>query len=101
MVLTTLHNCDEISLVDGAVDTDPAAPGAPKGRNMKLAILIKSVYGNTLYYPFNDAARALAGIAGKKTFSAKDLQIAYTQLGFEIEYVDAASFLKPELLLAA
>lgn len=68
---------------------------------MKLEILIKSVYGNTLYYPFNDAARALAAIAGKKTFSAKDLQIAYTQLGFEIDYVDAASFLKPELLLAA
>jgi hypothetical protein len=67
---------------------------------MKLEILIKSVYGNTLYYPLNDAARALAGIAGKKTFSAKDLQIAYTQLGFEIDYVDAASFLKPELLAA-
>jgi hypothetical protein len=67
---------------------------------MKLEILIKNVYGNTLYYPLNDAARALAGIAGKKTFSAKDLQIAYTQLGFEIDYVDAASFLKPELLAA-
>lgn len=59
---------------------------------MKLSILIKNVYGNTLYYPFNDAARSLAGIAGKKTFSPKDLQIAYTQLGFEIEYLDAASF---------
>lgn len=67
---------------------------------MKLSILIKNVYGNTLYYPFNDAARALAGIAGKKTFSPKDLQIAYTQLGFEIEYVDAASFVKPFALAA-
>jgi hypothetical protein len=100
MVLTTLHNCDEISLVDGAVDTDPAAPGAPEGRNMKLEILIKSVYGNTLYYPFNDAARALAAIAGKKTFTAAELMIAYNELGFEIDYVDAASFIKPHLLAA-
>jgi hypothetical protein len=100
MVLTTLHNCDEISLVDGAVDTDPAAPGAPEGRNMKLEILIKSVYGNTLYYPLNDAAKALAKLTGKKTFSAADLRIAYNELNFEIDYVDAASFLKPELLAA-
>ena len=68
---------------------------------MKLEILIKNVYGNTLYYPINDAAKALAAIAGKKTFSPKDLQIAYTQLGFEIDYVHADSFINPALALAA
>ena len=65
---------------------------------MKLAILIKSVYGNTLYYPMNDAAKSLAGIAGKKTFSVSDLQAAYTQLGFEIEYLSADSFVTPAVL---
>lgn len=59
---------------------------------MKLAILIKNVYGNTLYYPFNDAAHSLAKLTGKKTFSTADLKVAYNELGFEIEYLDAASF---------
>lgn len=68
---------------------------------MKLAILIKNVYGNTLYYPMNDAAKSLAAIAGKKTFSTKDLQIAYTQLGFEIDYVHADSFINESFALAA
>ena len=68
---------------------------------MKLAILIKSVYGNEMYYPFNDAAAALAKIAGKKTFSIADLKVAHNELGFEIDFVDAASFKNPEALLAA
>lgn len=68
---------------------------------MKLAILIKNVYGNTLYYPLNDAAKALAAISGKKTFSTKDLQIAYTQLGFEIDYVHADSFINESFAIAA
>jgi len=59
---------------------------------MKLAILIKSVYGNELYYPFNDAAKSLAKISGKKTFSIGDLKIAHHELGFELEFLDAASF---------
>lgn len=68
---------------------------------MKLAILIKSVYGNEMYYPFNDAAKALAKIAGKKTFSIADLKVAHNELGFELDFVDAASFKNPEALLAA
>ena len=68
---------------------------------MKLEILIKNVYGNTLYYPRNGAAQALAKIAGKKTFSIADLKVAYNELGFEIDYVHADSFINPELLIAA
>ncbi len=60
---------------------------------MKLEILIKCVYGNELYYPLNDAAKSLAKISGKKTFSIGDLKIAHHELGFELEFVDAASFI--------
>ncbi len=59
---------------------------------MKLAILIKSVYGNELYYPFNDVAKSLAKLTGKKTFSIADLKTAHHELGFELEFLDAASF---------
>lgn len=68
---------------------------------MRLEILIKSVYGNELYYPLNDAAKALAKISGKKTFSIGDLKVAYNELGFEIDFVDAASIKAPALALAA
>lgn len=60
---------------------------------MKLEILIKCVYGNELYYPLNDAAKAFAKIAGKKSLSIADLKIAHNELGFELEFVDAASFI--------
>lgn len=68
---------------------------------MKLEILIKSVYGNEMYYPLNDAAHSLAKLTGKKTFSIADLKVAYNELGFELDFVDAASFKNPEALLAA
>lgn len=64
---------------------------------MKLAILIKNVYGNTLYYPFNDAAKSLAKLTGKKTFSPDDLVVAKKELGFDIEFLDAASMYNPML----
>lgn len=60
---------------------------------MKLEILIKCVYGNELYYPLNEAAKSLAKLTGKKTFSIADLKIAHNELGFELEFVDAASFI--------
>jgi hypothetical protein len=62
---------------------------------MKLEILIKNVYGNKLYYPHNDAAKALAVIAGKKTFSVAEIMIAHDELGFEIEFFDSVSIAKP------
>lgn len=64
---------------------------------MKLAILAKSVYGNVLYYPFNDVAKSLAKISGKKTFSVADLKVAAAELGFKVEILDAASMYNPML----
>lgn len=48
-----------------------------------IEVEVKSVYGNTLIYPANDAARVLARIAGKKTLSVADLQNAGL-LGLEV-----------------
>ena len=52
-------------------------------RGLVVEVEVKSVYGNTLIYPANDAAKALARIAGKKTLSVSDLQNA-SQLGLEV-----------------
>ena len=38
-----------------------------------IEIEVRSVYGNDLIYPVNDAAKTLACIAGKKTLSASDI----------------------------
>jgi hypothetical protein len=67
---------------------------------MKLSILIKNVYGNTLYYPHNEPAKALAVIAGSKTLTPAELAIAHDELGFEIEFVDSVSLAKPFALAA-
>lgn len=57
---------------------------ADKEIEMKtIEIEVKSVYGNTLIYPVNDAAKILARIAGKKTLSVSDLQNA-SALGLEV-----------------
>ena len=53
-----------------------------------VQISIKQVYGSSLYYPVNDAAKVFARIAGKKTFKKADLN-DMKQLGFVIEYVNA------------
>lgn len=37
-----------------------------------IEVEVKSVYGNTLIYPANDAARVLARTFGKKTLSVVD-----------------------------
>jgi hypothetical protein len=55
---------------------------------MKVQISVKSVYGNTLYYPVNEAAFIFARLAGKKTFRKSDLS-DMKLLGFEIEFVSA------------
>lgn len=48
-----------------------------------IEVEVKNVYGNTLIYPANNAAKALARIAGKKTLSVADLQNA-SLLGLEV-----------------
>jgi len=50
---------------------------------MIVQIEVKSVYGVSKIYPANDAAKALARIAGTKTLSVSDLQNA-SSLGLEV-----------------
>lgn len=53
-----------------------------------LQIELKSVYGKTLIYPANQAAKLIAKIAGTKTLSSQ--QIAWAkELGFEVQEVAA------------
>jgi len=58
---------------------------------MEIQIETRKVYGNTLIYPYNDAAKALAELVGKKTLSYNDLRIA-RQLGHDIVPVLAFNF---------
>tara|TARA_R110000868_G_scaffold411755_1_gene708937 strand:+ start:40883 stop:41071 length:189 start_codon:yes stop_codon:yes gene_type:complete len=51
--------------------------------NIRIEVETRSVYGNTLIYPVNDAAKAVARIAGTKTLSPiviKNLR----ELGMEV-----------------
>lgn len=50
---------------------------------MRIEIEVREVYGNTLLYPMNDAAKALARIAGTKTISAANVKDACA-LGLEV-----------------
>jgi hypothetical protein len=51
-----------------------------------VEIEVRSVYGNTLIYPANEAAQIFAKIAGKKTLDKSDLNLIRA-LGFEVEQV--------------
>lgn len=48
-----------------------------------IEVEVKSVYGCDKIYPANDAAKVLAELTGKKTFSVTDLRNAGA-LGLEI-----------------
>lgn len=48
-----------------------------------ILVEYRKVYGNVLIYPANLNAELLAELAGRKTLSERDLQIA-ERLGFEI-----------------
>ena len=52
-----------------------------------VLIEVRSVYGNDLIYPANDAANALARIAGKKTLSVQNIKDACA-LGLEVVEVN-------------
>lgn len=43
---------------------------------MHIELKVKSVYGNTVYYPVNHAAACLAKIAGTKTLTAHTMKSA-------------------------
>lgn len=51
---------------------------------MKIAIQIRSVYGNTTAYPMCDKAKAFARIAGTKTLTREALR-QIDALGYEFE----------------
>lgn len=54
---------------------------------MLIQVFMRRVYGAPNIYPANDAAQALALLAGKKTLSHSDLQIARERLGMQVEQV--------------
>lgn len=51
-----------------------------------IEVEVKSVYGNLMIYPANEAAKLVAAIAGTKTLSNANLAYA-ERLGFEIKEV--------------
>lgn len=52
---------------------------------MIVSIELRSQYGRTVAHPANDAAQALADIAGTKTLTPETLRIARDRLSARIE----------------
>ena len=73
---------DGIALCDAATKASDTYKAATT-----IQIEVKSVYGNDLIYPANDAAKALARIAGKKTLSVENIKDACA-LGLEVVEVN-------------
>lgn len=46
----------------------------------------KVVYGRKLIYPFNDLAKKLVALTGRKTFFPEDIKLI-EQIGFEVKSV--------------
>lgn len=55
---------------------------------MKIQVVIKTVYGNDLCYPFCTKAKLLAKLIGAKTFNLTQISVV-KELGYEIELVNA------------
>ena len=53
---------------------------------MIVEVMKKSVYGNELYYPSNDAAKKFARLIGNKTFSIPQLR-QIKEMGVEVKFV--------------
>ena len=53
-----------------------------------VQVQVRSIYGNDLIYPINEAAKHFASIAGTKTLARSDINII-RQLGFTVEQVHA------------
>ena len=57
-------------------------------RNMPvIQVNLKSVYGNVMAYPANEAAQIFADIAGSKTLSQEALR-KIMALGYQVKAVD-------------
>lgn len=50
---------------------------------MIITVAVRSVYGNELVYPADDAAATFAALTGAKTFSARHLALIRT-LGYTV-----------------
>lgn len=57
-----------------------------------IRVEVRSQYGCVAYHPANDAAFALADIAGTKTLTLAALKIARERLGFQVETVPDSRF---------
>lgn len=55
--------------------------------NKLIQIEARNQYGQIVYHPANDVARALARIANTKTLTAETLAVAQHDLGFVVEQV--------------
>lgn len=58
--------------------------GLPLIQERVVQVQVRSVYGNALIYPVNQAAQLIANIAGTRTLSRANLAAAQ-QLGFQIQ----------------
>ena len=55
---------------------------------MTIDIESRSVYGNTLYYPLGDPARAIQKLTGKKTLTPSDMA-ALEALGVHCQLIQS------------
>lgn len=56
-----------------------------------LHVTPKTIYGNTLLYPANESARALAELAGTATITPRVLRIATERLGLGLKVISASA----------
>lgn len=54
---------------------------------MEIVVRAKEVYGNTLLYPANEVAEALAKIAGTTTLSPVVMKVATEKLGMTFRVI--------------
>lgn len=63
---------------------------------INLQVSVRSVYGNELIYPMNEAATVLAKIAKAKTLSFETLKLA-REMGMTVELVNTPEASFPSL----
>jgi hypothetical protein len=62
-----------------------------KGNHLTLTVRLRNTFGRDRIYPANDAASALAAIAGTATLEPSVLRVAKEQLGAVIAVVDVSA----------
>jgi hypothetical protein len=51
---------------------------------MKIVVVVKNVYGNSLIYPVCDNAKSFSNLTGKKTLSSYAIRLI-EELGYTVE----------------